>query len=132
MSYSPDDQEPEFVPSYSKPDTPGIAMNFDNTVSILHIVKPEDSFEKAVGDCFSLVKESQESYPDWPRSFYLEIEGHRHEQHEFDDDFVEFQQDFFFSTLAGFVSAFDLPLTGPLLNPNPQRNDLPNHLVISD
>ena len=122
---------PKFVPIYSRPDAPGIAMNFDNTVSILHIVREADSFEDAVADCFGLIKESQERYPDWPRSFFLEIEGHADEQNRFDSDFVEFQQEFFFSTLAHFVTAFELPLTGALLNPNPQRNDLPDRLVVS-
>ncbi|NND72484.1 MAG: hypothetical protein HKN43_12990 [Rhodothermales bacterium] len=125
------DEGPQFVPQYSKPDAPGIAMNFDNTVSILHIVRDTDTFEDAVSNCFDLIKQSQTQYPDWPRSFFLEIEGHEDDKHGFDSDFVEFQQEFFFATLAHFVTAFELPLTGPLLNPNPQRNDLPDQLVIS-
>lgn len=121
---------PPVVPEYSRPDAPGIAMNFDNSVSILHIVGADDTFEKAAADCLQLVKKAQADYPDWPRQFFLEIEGHEDESHGYDDDFVEFQQEFFFSTIAHFVTAFELPLTGPLINPNRQRNDLPDEIAI--
>jgi len=63
--------EPQFIPNYSKPDAPGIAMNFDNTVSIYHIVEPGDTFEDAVGTVFHLLKKAQEDYPDWPRVIIL-------------------------------------------------------------
>ena len=117
-------------PAYQRPDTPGISMNFDNTVSIYHRVAPTDAFEKAAGDLFRLVREAQERYPDWPRLLFIDIEGHAGQEQGFDADFFEFQQDFFFSTLAPFVTAFDLPLTGGLVNPEPQRNDLPDTLVV--
>lgn len=118
------------APAYEKPSQPGIAMNFDNTVSLYHIVGPDDSFEKAADDLFDLLKEAQRRYPDWPRSYYVDIRGHVDETGRFESDFVELQQEFFFSTMASFVTALELPLTGPLLNPDPQRNDLPDELVI--
>jgi len=117
-------------PEYSKPDAPGIAMNFDNTVSLYHIVSSSDDFEKAVTDVFGLLKKAQERYPDWPRVFYIEIEGHKGPRDGFDDDFFEFQQEFWFSTIAHFVTAFEGPLVGKLINPNAQRNDLPDEMVI--
>ena len=123
--------EPQFIPEYNKPDAPGIAMNFDNSVSILAVIGPEDDFASAANQVFGLLKEAQERYPDWPRSFYVDIEGHRGERSGFDEDFFEFQQEFWFSTIAHFVTAFELPLTGPLINPNPQRNDLPDVLNIT-
>ena len=55
---------------------------------------------------------------------------HRGPNHGFDDDFIEFQQEFLFSAMAPFLTALDAPLTGPLLNPEPQRNDVPDELVI--
>jgi len=121
---------PGFTPRYNKPDAPGIAMNFDNTVSLYHIVEPEDSFEQAVNDVFGLVKEAQDEYPDWPRVFYLDIRGHKGERSGFDEDFFEFQQEFWFSTIAHFVTAFDTPLLGGLVNPEPQKNDMPDELVL--
>ena len=122
--------EPEFVPEYNKPDAPGVAMNFDNTVSLYHIVQPEDDFARAANDALGLVRRAQAEFPDWPSIFYLDIVGHRGERRGFDEDFFEFQQEFWFSTIAHFVTAFELPLTGALVNPKPQRNDLPDELVI--
>jgi len=124
--------EPQFIPNYSKPDAPGIAMNFDNTVSIYHIVEPGDTFEDAVGTVFHLLKKAQEDYPDWPRVIYIDILGHKGDRSGFDDDFYEFQQEFWFSTIAHFVTAFDIPMLGGLVNPEPQRNDIPDELVLKD
>lgn len=120
-----------FIPDYNRPDAPGIAMNFDNTVSIYQRVSADDSFESAVDEAFGYVREAQEKYPGWPRIFYLEIEGHKGDRQGFDEDFFEFQQEFWFSTIAHFVYAFEIPLIGGLVNPESQRNDLPDHLVLS-
>lgn len=122
--------EPPIVPAYNKPDAPGIWMNFDNTVSVYHVVGPDDSFEHAAGEAFGLLKKAQEDFPGWPRVFYIDIKGHEGEQAGFDADFYEFQQEFFFATMAPFVTAFELPLTGALINPSEQRNDLPDELLI--
>lgn len=123
-------EEPQFIPNYSKPDAPGIAMNFDNTVSLYHIVQPSDTFEQAVGTVFHLLRKAQEEYPDWPRVFYVDVLGHQGDRSGFDDDFYEFQQEFWFSTIAHFVTAFDVPMLGGLVNPEPQRNDIPDELVL--
>lgn len=117
-------------PAYSKPEAPGIAMNFDNSISLYHVVGANDTFERAAQDLFALLKEAQSRFPDWPRSYYVDIEGHIDDTGRFEDDFVELQQEFFFSTMAPFVSALELPLTGPLANPEAQRNDIPDHLRI--
>lgn len=123
--------EPPIVPEYNKPDAPGIWMNFDNTVSVYCVVEPDASFEQAAGEAFGLVKRAQEEFPGWPRVLFIDIEGHEGEQAGFDADFYEFQQEFFFSTLAPFLTGFELPLTGPLLNPSKQRDDLPDELLIN-
>lgn len=123
--------EPPFVPEYNRPDAPGIAMNFDNTVSIRHDVAPDDTFEAAARAVFGLLREAQARYPDWPRQFFLVVDGHSGPRSGFDEDFFEFQQEFWFSTVAHFVTAFDTPLTGPLVNPQPQRNDVPDSLDIT-
>ncbi len=122
--------EPSFVPEYQKPDSPGVSMNFDNTVSIYHVVREDDTFERAAEAVFGLIRDAQYTYPDWPRVLYLEIEGHRKGETGFDDDFIEFQQELLFSTMAPFLTAFETPLTGGLVNPKPQRNDLPDELVV--
>lgn len=122
--------EPPTVPEYNKPDAEGIWMNFDNTVSIYHVVRRNDLFEDAAREVFGYVKKAQGDFPDWPRVLYVDIEGHDGDHAGFDADFYEFQQEFLFSTLAPFLTGFELPLTGPLINPDEQRNDLPDELVI--
>lgn len=124
------DAPPTQLPSYNKPEEPGIWMNFDNTVSIYHVVNAADDFEHAAQSVFQALADAQRRYPDWPRIFYLDIQGHGGMTGGFDEDFVEFQQEFWFSAVAPFLTAFDLPLTGPLANPSPQRSDLPDRLVI--
>ena len=119
-----------FVPDYRKPEAPGLAMNGDNTVSLYHIVAAEDGFERAAHDVAALLREAQERFPGWPRVFYLDIAGHADAEGRLAEDFVEFQQEFFFAVVAPFVTAFELPLTGGLVNPDPQRNDVPDRLSI--
>ena len=123
-------QQPDFVPEYNKPEGPGIWMNFDNTVSLYLIVEKDDSFQDAAQKAIDMVKEAQERFPEWPRVFYLDIQGHEGEHLGFSEDFFEFQQEFFFSTIAHFVTAFELPATGGMLNPESQRNDVPDELVV--
>jgi hypothetical protein len=121
---------PPFIPEYNKPDAPGIWMNFDNTVAIYHVIQPTDDFQQAAQDVFGAVADAQARFPEWPRVLYLDILGHTDPRHGFEDDFVEFQQEFIFSTIAPFLTGFETPLTGPLINPDAQRNDLPDELVI--
>jgi len=120
------------VPEYAKPDSPGIHMGFDNSVALYHVVAPDDTFDMAAQEAFRLLREAQTQFPDWPRMYYLDIAGHRGEAIGFDADFYEFQQDFWFSTIAPFVQAFETPITGGLVNPEPQRNDLPDALQIGE
>lgn len=118
------------IPEYNKPDAPGITMNFDNTVSVYHVVAEDDAFEQAAQDVVGLLREAEERFPGWPRVFYLDIVGHVDETGRFTDDFVEFQQEFLFSVVAPFVTALETPLTRGLVNPDPQRNDVPDRLRI--
>ena len=122
--------KPDFTPNYQKPDEPGVAMNFDNTVSLYQRVAPETTFDEAAREAFRLVREAQDKYPNWPRVFYLDIEGHKGDQRGYDADFFEFQQEFWFATIAHFVTAFETPLVGGLVNPDLQRNDIPDELSI--
>ena len=124
--------QPPFLPDYAKPDAPGVHMGFDNTVAIYHVVAPEDSFERAAQDVFGLLRDAEARFPGWPRAFYVDVAGHEGDAGGFDPDFYEFQQDFWFATVAPFVQVFETPLTGPLANPEPQRNDVPDRLNIGE
>lgn len=121
---------PPFIPAYNKPDSPGVWMNFDNTVAIYLIITGKMSFVEAAQQAFSMVKDAQTRFPDWPRIFYLDVGRHSGTDQAFDDEMIEFQQEFWFSAIAPFLTSFDLPLTGPLVNPNTQRNDIPDSLAI--
>ncbi len=121
---------PPSSPTYNKPETPGIWMNFDNTVSIYVVIRESDDFESSAQCVFQAVVDAEERFPGWPRMFYLDVVGHRDSHGDFHEDFIELQQEFWFSTVAPFLTGFDLPLTGPLINPSPQRSDLPDSLAI--
>ena len=120
---------PPIIPQYNKPEAPGIWMNFDNTVSLYHVVSETDHFDAAAQNIFNLVKEAQEKYPDWPRVLYLDIQGHLDELGRFQDDMVELQQEFLIAALGKFLTALDLPLVS-VVNPELQDNNLPDSLAI--
>ena len=125
-------EDPPLIPAYQKPEAEGVWMHFDNTVAIYHVVGSDDTFEGAAAAVFGYLRKAQRDFPDWPRVLYLDVQGHSGDRSGFDADFYEFQQEFFFSTMAPFLTGFDLPLTGPLVNPQKQRNDLPDELVIRE
>jgi hypothetical protein len=127
MSASPD--RPDFVPEYNKPDAPGLHMQFDNTVSLYHIVEEGDDFETAAQDIFSLLKKAQAEFPDWPRVFYLDIEGHVRDDGRLEEGMVELQQEFLIAAMGKFFTALALPLVS-VVNPDDQVNDLPDELVL--
>ena len=121
------EQPPPFVPEYNKPETPGLHMNFDNTVALYHIVDAEDDFDAAAQDLFTLLKEAQDRFPDWPRVLYLDVQGHLDDMGRFEPDFVELQQEFLISAMGKFFTALALPLVN-VVNPEPQQNELPDAL----
>ena len=119
------------TPAYQKPEAPGLWMNFDNTVSLYHVVGADEPFEAAARALFDLVREAQRQFPDWPRTLYLDIEGHLDRLGRHEPDMVELQQEFLFSVVGPFVTAVDTPLVAAI-NPERQRNDLPDALVLGD
>ena len=123
--------EPPLVPEFNKPDAPGVWMNFDNTVSLYHVVEPEDTFDEAARDVFVLIKEAQDRFPEWPRVLYLDIRGHRGNAKGFEPDFFEFQQEFLIGALGPFLTALALPVVS-VVNPEHQKNDLPDTLVVKN
>ena len=116
-------------PEYNKPEAPGIWMNFDNTVSIYHVVGEGEDFEQAAQGVFAQLQECQQRFPDWPRVLYLDIVGHLDNFGRFEPDFVELQQEFLIAALGPYFTALDMPLVS-VLNPELQRNDIPDRLEI--
>ena len=121
--------EPPFIPEYNKPDAPGIWMNFDNTVSVYHIVEEQHDFDRASRDIFARLQEANQKFPDWPRVLYLDIQGHLDPHGRFDPDMVELQQEFLIEALGEFWTALDMPLVS-VVNPRPQNNNIPDSLSI--
>lgn len=119
-----------FLPAYAKPETPGVHVAPDNSVAIWHVVAPGDSFEDAAHAVVARLAEAERRFPGWPRVFYLDVDGHEGDAAGFTPDLYELQQDFWFSAVAPFLTAFETPLTGPLANPEPQRDDVPERLKI--
>jgi hypothetical protein len=126
---APQEDAPEYVPEYNKPDVPGIHMNFDNTVSLYHVVEEGDDFETAAQDLFELLREAQDRFPDWPRVLYLDIDGHIDDQGRFEEDMVELQQEFLLAAMGRFFTALSLPLIA-VVNPESQDNDVPDELKL--
>lgn len=120
---------PPIIPEYNKPDQPGLSMNFDNTVSLYHIIQDDHNFDKAAQDIFDLIAEAQKKFPDWPRVFYLDINGHLDNMGRFEPDMVEIQQEFMIQALGSFLTAIDMPLVS-VVNPEVQKNDIPDSLGI--
>lgn len=121
---------PPFIPEYDRPDVPGVHVRPDNSVAIRHVVGPEDTFETAATVLVERLAEAQRRFPGWPRVLYLDVVGHEGDAAGFTPDLYELQQDFLFSALAPFLSAMETPLTGGLVNPEPQRDDVPERLKI--
>lgn len=119
------------LPAYNKPETPGIHLSFDNTIALYYIIAAEETFEAAAQGMFHLLKEAQSRFPDWPRAFYLDIMGHQVSQGQWEEDFIELQQEFLFSTIAPFVTVLETPLVGAVANPEVQQNCLPDRLRIA-
>jgi hypothetical protein len=120
---------PPILPEYNKPEQPGIAMNFDNTISLYHVVEAGHDFDRAARDLFALIKEAQDRYPDWPRVLYLDIGGHLDNLGRFEPDMVELQQEFLIAAMGKYLTALDMPLVS-VVNPELQSNDVPDSLGI--
>lgn len=112
---------------YALPDAPGVWMNFDTTVSLRYDVRADEGFEAAAQGLFAMIKEAEGRYPGWPRLLFLRIDGHLDDLGRYEPDMVELQQEFLFSVVGPFVTAVDTPLV-QAVNPEPQRNDLPDGL----
>ena len=128
MPDAPDAPDSAFVPDYAKPDLPGVYAGFDNTVAVYHVVAPDDTFEAAARGLMARLRDAQDRFPDWPRTLYLDLVGHDGDAAGFTPEMYELQQDFLFSSVAPFVAALETPVTGGLVNPAPQRNDVPHRL----
>jgi hypothetical protein len=120
------------MPTYNRPDKPGITLTAEGTVCILLQIEAEQSFEDAAAGVFKLLRSSQNRFPGVPRHLCVEIDGHTGIRNGFDEHFFEFQQEFLLATMGVFCTMIDAPLTGCLMNPDPQINELPDRLDVKE
>ena len=100
-------------------------------VRIQYYVSGASSFEEAVQGILRLTRETAEQRPGVPRELVVEIEGHRNSVGGYDRDMEELQLRFLFSWFIPYLTRVVTPL-GPLVNPDKQREDLPDILVLGE
>ena len=100
----------------------------EKCVAIYHEVKKEEDFQKAVEDLLALTKEAQKNFPKKNRILYLDIDGHRDDKGDFDQDMQELQLNFLFKNLLMYYKEAYLPLCH-IKNKYEQLNDqLPDQI----
>lgn len=101
----------------------------ERRVALYHVVYANESFETAAQTIVSIIRNAQRLTPGQPRVLYLDIEGHRLADGAFDPGMLELQKQFAAQMLLPYVTEAVLPI-GNLRNPEPQRDDVPDELVI--
>jgi hypothetical protein len=102
----------------------------ERAAALYHVVYAHEGFEEAATALFGLVRNAEQAQPGKRRVLHLDIEGHRNPQGGYDTEMLELQRDFVLGFLSPFLAEAHLPLLGHVTNPRPQRNDIPDDLVI--
>ena len=103
----------------------------DRAVALYHVVYAKEGFDEAARALFGLVQLAEQRAPGKDRILYLDIDGHRNSEGEFDADMLELQQEF----LVGFLGPYLSEINAPLINARKQGkqlNDIPETFVISE
>lgn len=102
----------------------------EKAIAIYHVVYFHEDFEDAASKLFELVRGAERRTPGKRRALFLDIEGHRNDQGGYDQDMLELQRDFILGQLMPYLSEVHFPLIGHIVNPKPQRNDVPDELIL--
>lgn len=100
-----------------------------NTAALYHVVRKSEDFVTAAQHLFSIVKMSQDNYPNKTRVLYLDIEGHREADGFWDWDMAELQGNFLLGFLSPYLSEMYLPLMH-VKNTQDQDNAVPEKLTV--
>jgi len=103
----------------------------DRDVALYHVVYAHEGFEESAQALFALVRRAQTVRPGKRRRLFLDIEGHRTSDGNFDADMLELQNTFLAEFLAPFLCEVHCPLV-TLKNPRTQDDDIPDELIIQD
>ena len=102
-----------------------------DTVALYHLVYTHEGFEESAQHLFRLIQNTQKLSPGKKRKLYLDIEGHRNSNGDFDVDMFELQNKFLFEFLSPYLSEIHCPLIHAT-NTKPQENNIPPLLIIQD
>lgn len=102
----------------------------DREAAIYHVVSSHEGFEESAQILFKLVQRAQQTMPGKPRKLFLDIEGHRNSDGDFDADMFELLTVFLPDFLARFLSQIHCPLFKLTDRTTQQENEIPLELVI--
>jgi hypothetical protein len=102
-------------------------------IAIAHRVLAHEEFDQTAYILLKLLNNAQRKFPGTNRSLFLEIDGHRKPNGDFDDDMLELQTKFMDEFLLQFLTRVVTPVA-EFKNPNPQNDVIPTelHLVRVD
>ncbi len=105
--------------------------NADNGkgVALYHVMRAEEDFETTADILFQIVKKAAREFPGRPRYLFLDVEGHRNAAGGYDADAYELYSSFIPGYLGQFLT--EIPLINGRARRDGQREDMPDHLVIS-
>ena len=109
----------------------GETIEDDRDVVLYHVVYAHEGFEESAQALFALVRRAQAVGPGKRRRLFLDIEGHRTSDGNFDADMLELQNNFLVEFLAPFLCEVHCPLV-TLRKPQQQDDDIPDELIIQD
>jgi hypothetical protein len=99
-------------------------------IGLYHAVYSNEGFNEAATALFDLVREAEQRSPGQRRILYLDIDGHRNDKGGYDLDMHELQTHFVVEFLMPFLAEVHLPIGLHVVNPEPQRDDVPDTLEI--
>ncbi len=99
-------------------------------IALYHVVLAHEGFEEAATALLDLVRSAQRREPGKRRLLFLDIDGHRDRQGRYDRDMHELQTAFTTECLMPFLAEAHLPSGMHVVNPAPQRDDVPDTLEI--
>jgi hypothetical protein len=92
-------------------------------------MRADEDFETTADILFQIVKKAAREFPGKPRYLFLDVEGHRNAAGGYDADAYELYSSFIPGYLGQFLT--EIPLIGARARRDGQREDMPDHLVIS-
>jgi hypothetical protein len=98
-------------------------------VALYHVMRADEDFETTADMLFQVVKKAAREFPGKPRYLFLDVEGHRNAAGSYDADADELYSSFIPGYLGQFLT--EIPLINARARRDSQREDMPEHLVIS-